>query len=157
MKPLSTATTAGVAVGAAVLFNLVAFATSKKCPAPKDVTFFQPPGKVFSTVWPVLYSLLGVVLALLVRSSANKTAPTPWVLATLTLFSLQMALNFSWMPVYSCAQKREAALYILIALLMIQSTTMVAASQVSMPAVTLLCPYTVWLIFALVLNTNSLK
>lgn len=161
-QKLTTTKAIGIGIGAAILFNLIGFGISRGCPISKnknnnDLSFFQPPGIVFSIVWPILYALLGVVLAWLIYSAVNKTAPKGWTIAALTLFSLQMALNFSWMPVYSCANQRETALYIMIVLLMTQLTTMVTVSKVSMTSVAMLSPYTAWLIFALMLNTNSIK
>lgn len=157
MPALTTTHTVAVAIAAAVIFNLIGVAISRRCAVPAASTAFQPPGQVFAVVWPVLYSILGVVFAILIRATVNRTAPTPWLVSALTLFSVQMVMNFSWMPVYSCAGKREAALYMLVALFAVQATTQVVVSQVSMPATTLLAPYTAWLVFAMILNTNQLN
>src|SRR3954468_23968547 len=51
---------------------------------------FMPPGAAFGIVWPILYALLGVALAMILaepQSPRRKTA--------LTLFFIQLALNFA--------------------------------------------------------------
>ena len=56
---------------------------------------FMPPGPVFGIVWPILYALLGIALAMILAeppSDRRKTA--------LTLFFVQLALNFGWSPIF---------------------------------------------------------
>src|SRR5690349_3783956 len=50
---------------------------------------FMPPGWAFGVVWPILYGLLGVVLAMIMVE-----APSPRRQAALTLFFIQLVLNF---------------------------------------------------------------
>src|SRR3990170_1998265 len=55
-----------------------------------DKPFFMPPGWAFGVVWPILYALLGVALAMihaLPASDAKRRA--------LILFYAQLALNFA--------------------------------------------------------------
>jgi tryptophan-rich sensory protein len=162
VKKLKTNQAVGIGFAAAVLFNVIGFGLAQGCPMKPnnpnvDSSHFQPPGVVFSIVWPILYTLLGVVLAWLIYAAVNKKAPRGWTTAALTLFSVQMALNFAWLPTFSCAKQPKAALYIMIVLVMTQVANMVVVSQVSMTSTAIMSPYTAWLFFALMLNTNSIK
>ena len=56
---------------------------------------FMPPGYLFGIVWPILYALLGIALALILaepRSDRRRLA--------LILFAVQMVLNFAWSPIF---------------------------------------------------------
>jgi tryptophan-rich sensory protein len=163
-KVLSVGASAGVAMAAAAAFNAAAFATSRVCPMDKvsetnGTTVkppFQPPGVAFSVVWPILYTLLGVVFSIYVYALSNNTAPKGWAIAAMTLFCLQLVLNYTWTPVYSCANQPVTAMYILLALTVTVVATMVSSSYVSGTATVLMAPYVVWLVFALMLNAQSI-
>src|SRR6478736_10543174 len=51
---------------------------------------FMPPGWAFGVVWPILYALLGIALAMILAEP-----PSPRRQAALTLFFIQLALNFA--------------------------------------------------------------
>lgn len=160
-KKLSVNATAGIAVAAAIVLNAVAFALSRACPINNEngVTVrpaYQPPGIAFSVVWPILYTLLGVVFSMYVYALSNQTAPKQWCTAAMALFCLQLVLNFAWTPVYSCKKQPKAGLYVLLCLTTIVIATMVSTSYVSKTASVLLSPYVVWLVFALMLNAQSI-
>src|SRR5690349_14518632 len=56
---------------------------------------FMPPGWAFGVVWPILYALLGIAFAMIIleRPSSRRQA-------ALTLFFIQLALNFAWSPIF---------------------------------------------------------
>lgn len=56
---------------------------------------FMPPGPVFGVVWPILYALLGIALALVLAEPPSDRRRT-----ALILFFVQLALNFAWSPVF---------------------------------------------------------
>ena len=56
---------------------------------------FMPPGWMFGVVWPILYALLGVSVAMILVEPAS-----PRKQAALTLFFIQLALNFAWSPIF---------------------------------------------------------
>src|SRR3954469_14906014 len=56
---------------------------------------FMPPGWAFGVVWPILFAMLGVALAMIVAEP-----PSPPRQAALTLFFIQLALNFAWSPIF---------------------------------------------------------
>ena len=56
---------------------------------------FMPPGWVFGVVWPILYALLGIAVAMILVEPAS-----PRRQAALTFFFIQLALNFAWSPIF---------------------------------------------------------
>ena len=108
----------------------------------KDV----PPPIVFSIVWPVLYLLLGYSWVCLENYKYTDT-----------LFGLNMILGVLWIYNYSCKNKKNIALYILI-IMIIGSIYLLLYSFQNKPEITyLLVPYTVWLVFATMLNLKSVS
>ena len=59
---------------------------------------FMPPGWVFGVVWPILYSLMGLALAMVLAEP-----PSPRRRKALILFFAQLALNFAWSPIFFAA------------------------------------------------------
>src|SRR3954452_4351705 len=59
---------------------------------------FMPPGWIFGLVWPILYALLGIAVAMIIAGP-----PSPRRRAALLLFSVQLALNFGWSPIFFAA------------------------------------------------------
>src|SRR6185369_3394009 len=56
---------------------------------------FMPPGWTFGVVWPILYALLGIALAMILAEP-----PSARRQAALTLFFIQLVLNFAWSPIF---------------------------------------------------------
>jgi len=65
---------------------------------------FMPPGFLFGIVWPILYALLGVALAMILAEP-----PSPRRQAALTLFGIQLMLNFAWSPIFFAAHDIQLA------------------------------------------------
>lgn len=159
LRKLSVNATIGIAGAASITLNAIAFALSRACPIKTEsgvTPAYQPPGVAFSVVWPILYTLMAVVFSMYVYALSNETAPKQWCIAAMTLFCLQLVLNFAWTPVYSCAKQPRAGLYILLCLTTVVVATMASTSYVSKTASVLLSPYVVWLVFALMLNAQSI-
>src|SRR5947199_8424973 len=55
---------------------------------------FMPPGWAFGVVWPVLYALLGVAVAMVLADP-----PSPRRKLALVLFFVQLAPHFVWSPI----------------------------------------------------------
>lgn len=104
---------------------------------------FNPPNYLFGPVWTILYVLMGVALYL-IWTSNNKTA--------LTLFIIQLTLNFAWSFLFFQLKNPLIALIEIIVLLaFIIATTIVARN----PVVTyLFIPYIAWVSFATILNAS---
>src|SRR5881275_2787576 len=59
---------------------------------------FMPPGWIFGLVWPILYALLGIALAMIIAEP-----PSPRRRVGLVLFFVQLALNLAWSPIFFAA------------------------------------------------------
>jgi tryptophan-rich sensory protein len=110
--------------------------------------FFMPPGWVFGVVWPVLYALLGIALALILAeppSSRRRSA--------LILFFSQLALNFAWSPVFFAAHAIRPALAIIVVMVGLAALAASQFRQIRLLAGLLILPYLLWLCFAAALNS----
>ena len=59
---------------------------------------FMPPGWTFGVVWPILYALMGIAVAMVLVEP-----PSPRRKVALVLFFIQLALNFAWSPIFFAA------------------------------------------------------
>ncbi len=110
--------------------------------------FFMPPGWAFGVVWPILYLLMGVALAMILAeppSSARRTA--------LILFIAQLALNFAWSPLFFAAHDIGLASYVIILMAVIAAVAAGKFWRLHRVAGLLLIPYLAWLVFAAMLNS----
>ena len=110
---------------------------------------FMPPGWVFGVVWPILYALLGIALAMILVEP-----PSPRRQAALTLFFIQILLNFAWSPVFFAGHDIRLASIMIFAM---AATPAGAAGQfyrLRKPAGLLMAPYLAWLVFAATLNAK---
>jgi translocator protein len=112
-----------------------------------DKPFFMPPGWVFGVVWPVLYAMLGIAVAVILAqppSLARKKA--------LTLFFTQLALNYAWSPLFFAAQAVTLALMTIFVMAAIAAMTARQFWKLRRVAGALMLPYLAWLCFAAALN-----
>jgi len=110
---------------------------------------FMPPGWTFGVVWPILYALLGIALAMILVEPAS-----PRRQAALTLFFIQLVLNFAWSPIFFAAHDIATAK---IVIFVMAATAAAAAGQflrLRRVAGLLMTPYLAWLIFAATLNAS---
>lgn len=105
-----------------------------------------PPGAVFPVVWTVLYLLMGIGLALVVDKGGTDVPQAA------VLWSLQLALNFSWSLLFFAGGYYFAALLCLVILWVAILAMIAAFAVVSRPAAWLQIPYLVWVTFAGYLN-----
>ncbi len=105
----------------------------------------SPPAWVFAVVWPILYALMGYASYLVAEASGDKKRP-------LTLYALQLAVNFLWPIVFFRFQSIVGGLIVLVVLWVLVLLTIRAFADVSERASDLLIPYILWLSFALYLN-----
>lgn len=112
-----------------------------------DLPEITPPGWVFGTVWPLLYVMIGLSLAMVLtaRGAQGRTF-------ALILFFVQLIANFAWSPVFFGAQQVALALYLIIFILMVTIATTFAVAPIRKAAAWLLVPYMIWLSFASILN-----
>jgi benzodiazapine receptor len=108
---------------------------------------FNPPNWIFAPVWTTLYFLIGLSLLLILQKKLKKQGNF-----LVTLFSVQLFLNFLWSVIFFglhlpvLALVEIAFLWILIVLLIVDFW------KFSKPAALLLIPYLCWVSFASILN-----
>lgn len=112
-----------------------------------DKPAFMPPSWVFGAVWTTLYTLMAVALAMVL------TLPdSPQRRAALTLFGVQLALNYGWSPFFFAGRMIDVALLLILALLLAAAGTANLFRRSRPLAGWLLVPYLLWLCLATALN-----
>jgi tryptophan-rich sensory protein len=103
----------------------------------------MPPGWVFGAVWPFLYILLGLSLAVVIGA---RGAPGRGV--AIMIFVVQMLLDFAWSPLFFAAHEATLAFYLIIVILLLATVTTVLFQRIRTLAAVLMLPYLFWLCFA---------
>lgn len=111
----------------------------------KPVIF--PPGWVFATVWTVLYILLGLAITMVLCARGARGRGF-----AISIFIVQMILNFSWSPLFFGAHQVTLALYLIVAMLVLAVITAFSFWRIRTGAGLLMLPYVAWLCFAAFLN-----
>ncbi len=105
---------------------------------------FTPPSRIFAPVWTLLYIILAVVGWRTFAHDPLGPAMIVWTIA--------MALNFSWSPIFFGLNQPVAAFAVIVALLaMIVFFILLAWPQDAVSAL-LFVPYAAWTLFAALLN-----
>ena len=105
--------------------------------------WFNPPNWIFAPVWTLLYVLIGIAGWLVWRRQDRPA---------LTLWFLQMGLNFAWTPVFFGANLLGPALAIALAMLAASIAFALRAWTVERRAAWCFAPYIAWVAFASLLN-----
>ena len=121
--------------------SMAAFAALEKPP-------LSPPGILFPIVWTVLYVLMGVASYLVLTSDAWQDD----VDHAITIFGLQLAMNFLWSFIFFRMEWYLAAFIWLVLLWIAILYTLLVFRKISKPAGWLLLPYLLWVTFAGYLN-----
>ena len=111
----------------------------------------MPPGWVFGVAWTILYILLGLSLAMVLHAKGAAKRSR-----ALALFAIQLALNFSWSPVFFAWHRPDYALSIIAAMLVGTVALILVVWRIRVVAGLLLYPYLGWLMFAGLLNYQVL-
>jgi len=114
---------------------------------------WNPPGWIFGPVWTSLYVMMGIALYLVWKSDAGVVLKK----AAISLFTVQMALNFFWSLIFFNQHQIGWALVEIIALWFFILLTIFAFAQVNKTAAWLLVPYISWVSFATILNYTIWK
>jgi benzodiazapine receptor len=110
---------------------------------------FMPPGYLFGIVWPILYAMLGVALALvLVERTSDRRS------LALKLFFGQLVLNLAWSPIFFAGHDITLAKVVIIAIAVMSAATAVLFYRLRPAAGLLMIPYIAWLLFATALNAR---
>lgn len=113
---------------------------------------FQPPGWAFGVMWTTLYTMLGIALAAIWNEP-----PSPLRRTALTLFFVQLALNFAWSPIFFGAQMIDVALVTILVMLILATATANMFRRIRPVAGWLMLPYLLWLCVATALNYETGK
>jgi tryptophan-rich sensory protein len=108
---------------------------------------FMPPGWLFGVAWTILYALMGLALAMILA-----LPPSPRRKAALTLFFIQLALNFAWSPIFFGAHDIKLASVTIFAMAALAAAAAGQFFRLRPLAGLLLVPYLAWLVFAATLN-----
>ena len=111
---------------------------------------FQPPGWAFGAVWTTLYTMMGIALAAVLNEPDSKLRRT-----ALSLFGVQLGLNFGWSPFFFGAQMIDMALVIIVVMLLTAAGTANLFRRIRPVAGWLLVPYLLWLCLATALNYET--
>ena len=109
--------------------------------------FFMPPGWAFGVVWPILYILLGIAVAMILAEPVSEARKKG-----LILFFVQLALNFAWSPMLFAAHAVQLALITIFAMAAIAAMAARQFWHIKRVAGALMLPYLAWLCFAAALN-----
>ena len=110
---------------------------------------FMPPGWLFGVAWTILYILLGLALAI-----ALAEPPSPRRKLGLTLFFIQLGLNFAWSPIFFGLHQIGLAKIIIYLMAVLAAAAAGQFLRLRRPAGLLMIPYLTWLIFAAILNAT---
>ena len=103
-----------------------------------------------SPVWTTLYLLIATSAYRITTKSTHKI--NSLVPLAIALWSLQLALNVIWTPIFSGAQNLEIAFYYIIALWAVIIAYIFISWQIDRWASLIMVPYLAWVSFASVLN-----
>lgn len=109
---------------------------------------FAPPGWVFPIVWSILYLLMGIAAyRIWIRGREGED-----VRRALTLYAIQLLLNFLWTIIFFRFRMYGIAFYELLVLLFFIIITTIEFAKKDKLASALMIPYIFWVAFAGVLN-----
>ena len=108
---------------------------------------FMPPGWAFPVAWSILYILLGLSLAIILNARGARGRGL-----AVGIFLVQLALNFSWSPLFFAAHKVGLALAVIVAIIVLTAISAWLFARIRRTAALLLLPYLAWLCFATALN-----
>jgi len=109
-----------------------------------DRPSWTPPDWVFPTVWTVLYVLMSW--------SATRVAALPGSGQALALWSLQIACNTLWTPVFFGLRRMRAGMVVILCLWLSVAATTVAFWRLDAIAGLMFVPYLAWCSIAAALN-----
>lgn len=109
---------------------------------------FMPPGYLFGIVWPILYALLGIALAMILAEPASDRRRM-----ALILFFVQLALNFAWSPIFFAGHDIALAKWVIFIMVALAAAAAGQFMRIRAAAGLLMIPYIAWLVFAATLNS----
>ena len=112
-----------------------------------------PPGILFPIVWSILYVLMGISSYLIYEfDDKNDTAKLKLKNECLTLYVIQLILNFFWSILFFRLKLYYIALVWLVILWILVFALIIKSKKINTIASHLLIPYIIWMAFAAYLN-----
>ncbi len=106
-----------------------------------------PPDWAFPVVWPVLYVLMGLALAIILNARGARGRPV-----AIVAFVVTALLNFAWTPIFFGAHRVGLALADIALMILAGIVTTVLFSRIRPVAGWLLVPFLIWISYAAILN-----
>jgi tryptophan-rich sensory protein len=110
--------------------------------------WFNPPNWIFGPVWTLLYLMMGIAFFLIWKSDA----PTDTKKIAITVYFVQLVLNFAWSLIFFYMEQPGWALVDILLMWAAILYTILVFGKISSAAAWLLVPYICWVSFATVLN-----
>jgi tryptophan-rich sensory protein len=109
---------------------------------------WNPPSWLFGPVWTTLYVLMGIACFLIWKSEH------PSKKQVLTLYFLQLFLNFLWSPAFFGVQNPMLGMLVIVPLWAAILACILLFRKINGWAALLMIPYLLWVSFATVLNAT---
>jgi tryptophan-rich sensory protein len=109
---------------------------------------WNPPSWLFGPVWTTLYVLMGIACYLIWKSEH------PSKKQVLTLYFLQLFLNFLWSPAFFGVQNPMLGMLVIVPLWAAILACILLFRKINGWAALLMIPYLLWVSFATVLNAT---
>ena len=103
----------------------------------------MPAGWVFGAAWTLLYVLLGLALAMILHARGARGRGL-----AIGLFLVQLAMNYSWSPIFFAAHQVGAALILIVLMIVLSAACAFLFARIRRAAGLLILPYIGWLLFA---------
>ncbi len=134
---------------------LLGFTSGRLFPSGDENLWYQmlikppenPPGWVFPVAWTMIYILLGLALAMIINARGSKLRGP-----ALVLFTVQMAANLLWSPLFFGAHQVFWSLVLIGVIFVLAFATTLVFGRIRKGAAWLMVPYLAWLCFAGILN-----
>ncbi len=134
---------------------LLGFTSGRLFPSGDENLWYQmlikppenPPAWVFPVAWTTIYILLGLALAMIINARGS-TLRGP----ALVLFTVQMAANLMWSPLFFGAHQVFWSLVLIGIIFVLAFATTLVFGRIRRGAAWLMVPYLAWLSFAGILN-----
>lgn len=109
---------------------------------------WNPPDYVFAPVWTTLYIFMGIALYLIWISNAPRAKKN----TAITLFAIQLILNFFWSYIFFTVNEIGWAFVEIVVLWLFILFTIFSFASINKKAAWLLVPYISWVSFAAILT-----
>ena len=131
----------------ALLPALIGFSISRICKfsqiESKSISI-APPGFIFGIVWPILYIIIGYAW---ITEYKNEYVDL--------VFLINAVCSGLWLYLFNCRNNKRLSLYLI--LVLIASSMMMIHTSSQLTNKVLLCCYTTWLLFAMLMNSQLVK